>query len=93
MPMSLTLPATPSLAIGLVRIAIQLLNEDGVTAMTGAGSHPIDFTATPDGRFLYVLLPGTSQVGMYGINQDGSLTQQGAAQGEWPIGLQGIVAY
>jgi 6-phosphogluconolactonase len=72
---------------------LQLLNEDGVTAMTGAGSHPIDFAATPDGRFLYVLLPGSSQVGIYAINQNGGLTKLGAAQGEWPIGLQGIVAY
>jgi 6-phosphogluconolactonase (cycloisomerase 2 family) len=72
--------------------SLHLLNADGVTAMTGDGSHPVDFAITPDGHLLYVLLPGTSQVGIYGINPGGSLTRLGAFQGEWPIGSQGMVA-
>jgi 6-phosphogluconolactonase len=70
--------------------ALRLLNMDGVTAMTGEGSHPVDFAVTPDGRFLYVLLPGSSQVGIYGINPDGSLTSRGSLKGDWPIGSQGM---
>lgn len=71
--------------------SLRLLNNDGVTAMTGDGSHPVDFAVTPDGRFLYVLLPGASQVGCFGINADGSLTDLGPFQGDWPIGSQGMV--
>lgn len=71
--------------------SLRLLNGDGVTAMTGDGSHPVDFAVTPDGRFLYVLLPGTSQVGVYRINPDGSLVHLDAFQGKWPIGSQGVV--
>jgi hypothetical protein len=70
--------------------SLRLLNESGVSAMTGAGSHPVDLVATPDGRFLYALLPGTSEVATFGINGGGSLTDMGRIKGDWPISVQGL---
>lgn len=70
--------------------SLQLLTESGVSATTGNGSHPVDLVATADGRFLYALLPGTSEVAMYAINREGSLTDLGRVKGEWPIYIQGL---
>jgi 6-phosphogluconolactonase (cycloisomerase 2 family) len=70
--------------------SLALLNPDGVTAPTGDGTHPIDFALAPGGHVLHVLLPGTSQVGSFGIHSDGSLTRLAVIQGEWPIGVQGM---
>ena len=47
---------------------LQILTESGVSNTTGKGSHPVDLAATGGGRFLYALLPGTSEAAMYGIN-------------------------
>jgi 6-phosphogluconolactonase (cycloisomerase 2 family) len=69
---------------------LQLLTESGVSATTGNGSHPVDLAATADGRFLYALLPGTSEVATYAINRDGSLADLGRIKGEWPIYVQGL---
>ena len=68
------------------------LNENGVTIHTGKDSYPTDLIATPDGRFLYALLPGLKQVAAYQVNMDGSLVSLGVAHGDWPIHIQGIVA-
>jgi 6-phosphogluconolactonase (cycloisomerase 2 family) len=70
--------------------SLSLLNQDGVTAGTGEGTYPIDLAVAPDQQFLYVLLPGKSQVGIYRVNDDGSLASLGAVNGDWPIGMQGL---
>jgi len=54
--------------------ALTLLDADGVTASTGAGSTPLDMTVSPDGAYLYVLLAGSSAIDVFAINADGSLT-------------------
>src|SRR5215831_15409084 len=41
---------------------LRLLDPDGLTADTGAGSTPIDAAISNDNRFLYVLTPGTGNV-------------------------------
>jgi 6-phosphogluconolactonase (cycloisomerase 2 family) len=69
----------------------KLLHPNGLTASTGESSHPVDLAATADGRLLYVLLPGKSQVGSFAINADGSLTSLGVIEGNWPIYSQGLV--
>ena len=53
------------------------LDEDGVTATTGAG--PIDMILTRDSRFLYSLDSGAQQISGFAVNADGSLTPLGAA--------------
>jgi 6-phosphogluconolactonase (cycloisomerase 2 family) len=70
---------------------LERLDMDGVTARTGDGSHPLDIAASPDGQFLYALLPGHSEVGAWRIGAGGSLEPLGASKGDWPIHMQGIV--
>jgi len=67
------------------------LNADGKTMNTGEASYPTDIAATPDGRFLYALLPGYKQIAIYEVANDGRLTALGVSQGDWPVHIQGIV--
>jgi 6-phosphogluconolactonase len=71
--------------------SIALLDADGLTADTGPGSHPLDESITPDGRFLYVLADGTGQVEAWRIADDGSLHHVGTA-GSLPAGTVGLEA-
>ena len=41
------------------------------------GSTPLDMGVSPNGRYLYVVLPGSGAVGGWQINRDGSLTKLG----------------
>jgi 6-phosphogluconolactonase (cycloisomerase 2 family) len=45
------------------------------------GSTPLDMRTTPDGNFLYVVLPGAGKVAAWRINFDGSLTKLGEFAG------------
>lgn len=54
--------------------SLTILDADGRTAVTGAGSLPIDLAASSDSRFLYVLTAGTHRIVVYAINGDGSLS-------------------
>jgi 6-phosphogluconolactonase len=65
------------------------LDEDGVTATTGAG--PIDMTLTRDNRFLYSLDSGAQQISGFAVHADGSLTPLGAA--ELPGSANGLAAW
>lgn len=52
----------------------------GVTCAPGAnrqGSTPLDIRVSPNGRFLYNVLPGSGRVAAWRINADGSLTKIG----------------
>lgn len=71
--------------------SIALLDNDGLTADTGSGSHPLDESITPDGRFLYVLADGTGEVEGWRIAADGSLHHVGTA-GTLPAGTVGLEA-
>jgi 6-phosphogluconolactonase (cycloisomerase 2 family) len=71
--------------------SIALLDANGATANTGTGSHPLDESITPDGRFLYVLADGFGQVEAWRIAADGSLHHLGNA-GSLPAGTVGLEA-
>lgn len=45
------------------------------------GSTPLDLRTTPDGRFLYNVLPGAGKVAAWRIDADGSLTPLGEYAG------------
>lgn len=45
------------------------------------GSTPLDMRTSPDGRFLYLVLPGAGRVAAWRINFDGTLTKLGEYAG------------
>jgi 6-phosphogluconolactonase (cycloisomerase 2 family) len=57
---------------------LTLLDEDGVTGVTGPGSAPADSAFSHNGRYLYVLAGGTDQIVSFAFNADGSLTPLGS---------------
>jgi 6-phosphogluconolactonase len=52
---------------------LQLISPGGITAVTGAGSHPVDMTLSHDGRFFYSLANGTGTIWAFRTMPDGSL--------------------
>jgi 6-phosphogluconolactonase (cycloisomerase 2 family) len=64
------------------------LDDDGVTATTGAG--PIDMALTASNRFLYSLDSGVQQISGWAVNADGSLASLGAIA--LPGGANGLAA-
>ena len=73
-----------------------LLRADEVVRVDANGlpaSAPIDMAASPDGRYLYQLFGRTGTVGVYAINDDGSLSFVEEQANVLPnVGTQGIVA-
>ncbi len=60
------------------RGSLTLLDPDGVSAVTGPGSSPIDASPSRNSRFLFVLNDGTDSIAGFRINGgDGSLTPVG----------------
>ncbi len=53
--------------------ALELITPNGQTAVTGAGSHPVDMAQSDDGRFLYSLNNGNGTITGFRVKQDGSL--------------------
>lgn len=70
---------------------LRILNSDGRTGDTGAGSSPLDEAITQEGRFLYVLNRGTNNVVGFAIQNDGSLQSLGAGT-SLPAGSIGLAA-
>lgn len=70
---------------------ITLLDADGVTGDTGAGSAPIDMALSNNGRFLYTLNSGDQTIGAFKVHADGSLSQLQGANG-LPVGANGLAA-
>ncbi|HEU0079640.1 MAG TPA: beta-propeller fold lactonase family protein [Longimicrobiaceae bacterium] len=70
---------------------LTLLDADGVTAMTGPGSMPIDEDFSRDGRFLYVLGAGSHAVHAFAFAADGSLAPVDRDPG-LPAGSVGLAA-
>jgi 6-phosphogluconolactonase len=68
---------------------LTLLDADGRTGVTGAGSSPIDEAVSRNGRYLYVLATGARAIVVFSIAADGSLTNAGAASG-LPAGMVGL---
>ncbi len=71
--------------------ALTLLNADGRTADTGAGSAPTDLALSENGRLLFVLDSGTHTIGAFRIRANGQL-QPVAATGGLPTGANGLAA-
>ena len=71
--------------------SLTLLDADGVTAATGAGSFPIDLDTSSDGSYLYVLTAGTQRILAYTIGSDGSLSARAGASG-LPNAANGLIA-
>jgi len=71
--------------------ALTLLNADGRTADTGAGSAPTDLALSENGRFLFVLNSGTHNIGAFRIRANGQLHPV-AATGGLPAGANGLAA-
>jgi len=70
---------------------LTILDADGVTRHTGAGSAPIDATFSRDGRFLYTLSAGTNDITTFRQHANGSLANLGAVTG-LPAGVSGLAA-
>ena len=70
---------------------LTLLDADGVTASTGAGSTPLDLAISVDGRYLYALNGGNHTLAEFRIGNDGGLTPIGALGG-LPDKANGLVA-
>ncbi len=70
---------------------IALLNEDGRTGVTGAGSTPIDMAIANNGTILYNLNAGSRTIGAFRLERDGSLTPLAVAVSV-PAGTNGLVA-
>lgn len=73
--------------------SLRELSMDGVTAMTGDGSFPIDMAVSRDGQRLYALLPGARSLAAYRIGMNGELKAASMATGDWPVGVQGLAVY
>lgn len=73
---------------------LSLLNADGRTGVTGAGTAPLDLDLAAGDRLLYVLEGGTGNVGGFAVGADGSLTPIGTITAGAPAsGFQGLAAY
>lgn len=70
---------------------ITLLDADGVTGQTAAGSRPIDAALSRGSRFLYVLSAGTNDISAFAIGRDGALSPLGHVGG-LPAGASGLAA-
>lgn len=68
-----------------------LLNADGRTGDTLAGSAPIDLASSDDGRFLFALNSATPRIVAFRIKSDGQLTLLAFAEG-LPVGTNGLAA-
>ncbi len=71
--------------------SLQLLNIDGITGTTGAGSKPIDLALSRDSRYLYSLNSGTGTVSAFRVNANGSLQGLPGLSGI-PAGANGLAA-
>jgi 6-phosphogluconolactonase len=70
---------------------LTLLDADGRTGVTGAGSSPLDAALSRASRFLYTLNGGTNDIAGFRVRADGSLEPIGALGG-LPAGAAGLVA-
>ncbi len=62
------------------------------SAIAASGTGNTDMTISSDGKYLYVLDPGSRAVDIFGIGTDGTLTLSGELPGLFGISAQGIIA-
>lgn len=70
--------------------SLTLLDADGRTGDTGAGSGPIDAALSRNSQFLYVLNAGSDTISAFAVESDGSLTSLGEVAA--PASAVGIAA-
>ena len=70
---------------------LSLLDEDGRTGVTGAGSRPIDMALSRDGRFVYTLNSGNGTLSAFSVRVKGSLSPRPGVLGI-PAGSNGLAA-
>jgi 6-phosphogluconolactonase len=71
---------------------LTLLNVDGVTGMTGAGSSPLDAAISSDGNYLFALSPNLGMISSFRVRDDGSLRAEIRVDGV-PLSASGLVAH
>jgi 6-phosphogluconolactonase len=71
--------------------SLTILDADGKTGETPAGSKTIDLTFNRNGKFLYALSGGTNVITAFSLNHDGSLDNLGSVGG-LPDGTVGLAA-
>jgi 6-phosphogluconolactonase (cycloisomerase 2 family) len=71
--------------------SLAILDADGKTGETPAGSSPIDATFSGNGRYLYVLSAKSNTITAFRQHSDGSLTSLGSVGG-LPSGTVGLAA-
>jgi 6-phosphogluconolactonase len=80
-------------ALGVGRCGqLTLLDPDGRSGETGAGSKPIDMATSEDGKFLYSLNAGNGTISPFRLDRQGNLTALPVVNG-LPAGVNGLVAY
>ena len=67
------------------------LNNNGQTALIGAGTHPSDMAVSRGSEYLYSLNTGNGTITGFHINQNGSLNLVGSTSGI-PLSAEGIAA-
>ena len=68
--------------------------DNGVVGQTPTGSANIDIAASFDGRYLYTLNAAAGTIGMFSVQDDGSLVSLGQQDGlSASAGINGIAAY
>lgn len=70
---------------------LTLLDADGRTGVAGSGTTPLDGATSRGGRYLYILLAGTSEIGVFEIGPRGGLTLTSTIDG-LPAGANGMAA-
>ncbi len=69
-----------------------LLNADGLTASTGAGSHPLEMALTPNSHYLYALDADTHTLSGFAVARDGSLSAVNLSGVSLTAGAVGLAA-
>lgn len=70
---------------------LELLTADGISAVTGSGTAPIDMAVSSNGRFLHTLNAGSDSIATFRIGNDGSLTPVAETRG-LPDRANGLLA-
>ncbi|MCE9593055.1 MAG: lactonase family protein [Planctomycetes bacterium] len=60
---------------------LEILDDDGLTGVLGAGTNPLDAGITKDDRLLFVLSPATNEIAEFTVRNDGSLEKLPSAFG------------
>lgn len=74
---------------------LSILTADGRTGTLGAGATPLDLDVSRDGKFLYVLKAGVNTIGVFAVQNDGTLANLADGVGGLAnrAGQMGIAAY